>query len=74
MILLVNTITQFISIKIKPIGVTSDFQAQYNEDFNRKHPKFQNTKTLLLKDTVQIGRKKLVKLNIQFCGLMLLVT
>ena len=40
MILLMNTITQFISIKIKPIGVTSDFQAQYNEDFNRKHPKF----------------------------------
>ena len=40
MILLINTITQFISIKIKPIGVTSDFQAQYNEDFNRKHPKF----------------------------------
>ena len=38
---------------------------------------FQNTKTFLLKDTLQIGQKKfllLVKLNIQFRGLMLLVT
>ena len=37
---------------------------------------FQNTKTFLLKDMLQIGRKKfllLVKLKIQFLGLMLLV-
>ena len=38
---------------------------------------FQNIKTLLLKDIVQIGQKKLlllVKLKAQFLGLMLLVT
>ena len=38
---------------------------------------FQNAKTFLLKDILQIGRKKfllLVKLKIQFLGLMLLVT
>ena len=37
---------------------------------------FENTKTFLLKDTVQIGRKKfllLVKLKMQFHGHMLLV-
>ena len=37
---------------------------------------FQNIKTFLLKDTLQIGQKKfllLVKLKIQFLGLMLLV-
>ena len=38
---------------------------------------FQNIKTFLLKDIVQIGQKKLlllVKLKAQFLGLMLLVT
>ena len=38
---------------------------------------FQNAKTFLLKDTLKIGQKKLlllVKLKIQFRGLMLLVT
>ena len=38
---------------------------------------FQNKKTLLLKDTLQIGQKKLfllVKLKIHFLGLILLVT
>ena len=38
---------------------------------------FQKIKTFLLKDTLQIGQKKLlllVKLKIQFLGLMLLVT
>ena len=38
---------------------------------------FQNTKTFLLKNMLQIGQKKfllLVKLKIQFLGLMLLVT
>ena len=28
------------SIKIKPIDVTSDSYAEYNEDFNKKYPKF----------------------------------
>ena len=38
---------------------------------------FQNRKTFLLKDTLQIGQKKfllLAGLKIQFCGVMLLVT
>ena len=37
---------------------------------------FQNIKTFLLKDTLQIGQKKvllLVKLKVQFLGLMLLM-
>ena len=55
------------SIKMKPIDVTSDFYAEYNEDSNEKDPKllimllimlgFQNTKTLLLKHTLKIGWK-----------------
>ena len=28
------------SIKIKPIDVTSDSYAEYNENFNKKDPKF----------------------------------
>ena len=73
------------TIKIKPIDVTGDSYDEYNEDFNKKilnkklaiMLEFQNTKTFLLKDMLQIGQKKfllLVKLKIQFLGLMLLVT
>ena len=72
------------SIKIKPIDVTSDTYGEYNEDSNKKilnsklviMLEFQNTKTFLLKDMLQIGQKKfllLIKLKIQFLGLMLLV-
>ena len=28
------------TIKMKPINVTGDSYADYNEDFNKKHPKF----------------------------------
>ena len=70
--------------KTKPIDVTDDSYAKYNEDFNKKilnlkfvtMLEFQNTKTFLLKDMLQIGQKKfllLIKLKIQFLGLMLLV-
>ena len=55
------------SIKMKPIDVTSDFYAEYNEDSNEKDPKllimllimlgFQNKKTFLLKHTLKIGWK-----------------
>ena len=73
------------TIKMKPIDVTSDSYAEYNEDSNEKDPKFkvsdrvkyENTKTFLLKDTPKVGQKKfllLVKLKTQFCGLMLLET
>ena len=73
------------TIKMKPIDVTDDYYAEYNEDFNKKvlnlklvtMLEFQNTKTFLLKDMLRIGRKRfllLVGLKIQFHGLMLLVT
>ena len=69
------------TIKMKPIDVTDDSYAEYNEDFNKKilnlklviMLEFQNTKTFLLKDTLQIVWKKfflLVKLKIQFHGHM----
>ena len=72
------------TIKMKPIDVTSDSYAEYNEDFNKKDPKFkvgdmlefQNTKTFLLKDMLQIGQKKfllLLKLKVKFLGFMLLM-
>ena len=71
------------AINVKPIDVTSDSYAKYN--LIRKiltlklvaMLEFQNIKTFLLKDMLQIGRKKflfLVELKIQFRGLMLLVT
>ena len=64
------------TIKMKRIDVTDDSYAEYNEDFNKKTLnlklvtmlKFQNTKTFLLKDILQICQKKfllLVKLKIQ---------
>ena len=69
--------------KMKPVNVTSGSYAEY-EDSNEKIPnlkfvivsEYQNTKTFLLKDILKIGQKKfllLVKLKIQFHGLMLLV-
>ena len=69
------------TIKMKPIEVTSDSFAEYNEDSNKKNPKFKvgdhlSTRIFLLKDMLQIGQKKfllLIKLKIQFLGLMLLV-
>ena len=62
-----------------------DYYAEYNEDpSNKKDPQFkvgemlefQNIKTFLLKNILKIGQKKfllLIKLKIQFLGLMLLV-
>ena len=51
------------TIKMKPIDVTDDSYAEYNENPNKKDPKFkvgtmlefQNMKTSLLKDILQIG-------------------
>ena len=73
------------TIKIKPIDVTSDSYAEYNEDSNKKDPKFK------VGDHVRISKYKnifakgyapnwseknllLVKLKIQFLGIILLVT
>ena len=46
------------TIKMKPVDVTDDSYAEYNENFNKKDPnlkfvtmlEFQNTITFLLKD------------------------
>ena len=73
------------TIKMKPIDVTDDSYAEYNENFNKKilnlklvqELEFQKRKTFLLRDILQIVQKKfliLVKLKIQFLRLMLLVT
>ena len=73
------------SIRMEPIDITTDFYAEYNEDFHEKDPKFRvgdhvrisKYKKVFAKRTVQIGQKKfllLVKLKIQFRGFMLLVT
>ena len=58
------------TIKMKPIDVTDDSHAEYNEDFNKKDPnlklvamlEFQNTKSFLVKNTRQIGQKKFLLL------------
>ena len=72
------------TIKMKPIDVTGDSYAEYNEDFNKKDPKFKvgdhvrisKYKNIFAKGYVQIGHKFLlfVKLKLHFLGLMLLVT
>ena len=66
---------------MKPIDVTGDSYAEYNEDFNKRNPKLKVSDhariSFLLKDMLQIGQKEfllLVKLKIPFLGLMLLVT
>ena len=73
------------TIKMKPIDVTNDFFAEYNEESNKKDLKFKigdhvrisKYKISLLKDILLIGQKKFllsVKLIIKFRGPMLLVT
>ena len=69
------------TIKMKPIEVTDDYYAEYNEDPSNKKIlnlklvtmlEFLNIKTFLRKDILQIGQKKfflLVKLKLQFLGL-----
>ena len=52
MILLINTITLFIELKTKPIDVTGAYYAQYNENFNKKDPKFK------VGDNVRISKYK----------------
>ena len=73
------------TIKMKPIHVMGDYYAEYNGILIKKILNLrlvtmlesQNIKTFLLKDILQVGQKKfllLVKLKIQFPGLMLLMT
>ena len=69
------------SIKMKPIDVTDDSYAEYNEDFNKKDPKFKvgdhvrisKYKNIFAKGYTPNGQKKfllLVKLKIHFRGHM----
>ena len=61
---------------MKPIDITPDLYAKYNEDFNKKDPKFKvgdHVRISKYKNifALQIGQKKfllLVKLKIQFRG------
>ena len=73
------------TIKMKPIYVMGDYYAEYNGILIKSILNLrlvtmlesQNIKTFLLKDILQVGQKKfllLVKLKIQFPGLMLLMT
>ena len=50
--LLINAITVHRSIKVKPIDVTHDFYAEYNEDSNEKDLKFK------VGDRVRISKNK----------------
>ena len=52
MILLINTVTGHRAIKMKPIDVTSNSYAAYNEDSNEKDPKFK------VDDCVRISKYK----------------
>ena len=69
---------------MKPIDVTNDSYAEYNEESNKKSPKFKvddhvrisNAKIFMLKDMFLIGQKKfllLMRLKVQFLGLILLI-
>ena len=69
------------TIKMKPIDVTSDSFAKYNDDSDKKilnlrlviMLEFLSTKIFLLKDMLLIGQKKfllLIKLKIKFHGHM----
>ena len=73
------------TIKMKPINVTDDSHAEYNEDFNEKDAKFKvgdhvrisKYKNIFPKGYTPNGQKKfllLMKLKIQFLAHMLLVT
>ena len=72
------------TIKLKPIEVTNDYYAEYHENFNKQNPTFKvgdnviisKYKNIFAKGILEIGQKKfllLIKLKMQFLGLMLLV-
>ena len=73
------------AIKMKPTDVTSDSHAEYNDNSNKKQPKFKvgvcvrisKYKNVFAKGYMQNWSEEflwLAKLKIQFHGLMLLVT
>ena len=77
--------TVHITIKMKPIEVTDDSYAEYNEDFNKKEPKFKFGDHVRISEYKNIFAKGYApnwseevfvinRIKIQFLGLMLLVT
>ena len=73
------------TIKTKPIDVTDDYYAEYNENSNEKDPKFKVVDNVRISKCKNIFAKGytpnwseevllLIKLKLQFLGLMLLVT
>ena len=69
------------TIKIKPINITSNSHAEYNENSNKKNRKFKAGDHVTISKYKNISAKAytkkfllLVKLKIQFRGHMLLVT
>ena len=77
-----NTIHR--TTKMNPIDVTSDSYAEYNENSNKKNTRFKvgdhirisKCKNIFAKGYIQIGQKKfllLIRLKIQFLGLMILM-
>ena len=79
-----NTVNR--TMKMKPIEVTNDFYAEYNEHSNDKDSKFKvdddnvrisKYKNIFAKGYTRNWSEKvflLIKLKIQFLGIMLLVT
>ena len=78
-----NTVLR--KIKVKPIDVTSDSYAEYNEDSNEKDPKFKvgdrvrisKFKNIFAKGYTQNWSEEVFvvsKIKTQFRGFMLLVT
>ena len=70
---------------MKPIDVTNDSYAEYNENLSKKHPIFKVSNHVRISKYKNIFAKgytpncqrkffSLVRLKIQFLGLMLLVT
>ena len=74
----INTVHR--TIKMEPIDVTDDSSAEYNEDSNKKDPRFKvgdhvrisKYKNTFAKGYTQKNFLLLIKLNIQFLGLMFL--
>ena len=65
------------TIKMKLIDVTSDYYAEYNENSNKKDPKFKvgdHVRISEHKNIFELVRRRLIKLKMQSLGLMLLMT
>ena len=53
------------TIKTKPIDVTDDSHAEYNENFNKKDPKYKVGDNVRISKYFKIGQKNLLLINIK---------